>query len=90
MFQISTMAIQRASPTMISPVRYSRGFQQKYPGEREHQRRADDPVLQDRDAKQPPLSAQITQFFVFHLRQHRVHHPEQTHRNRERDGVDAQ
>ena len=43
----------------------------------EHQDRADDPVLEQRQAQHLPVAEDVAQFFVLHFGQRRVHHQDQ-------------
>ena len=87
-FQISTIAMQRASPTMIRPVRYVRQVRQQQPRQGEHQRRADHPVEQDRGHQQPLVAGDVAELVVADLGQHRVHHHQQPDGDRQRHRPD--
>ena len=54
-FQTMTMAMQRAKPNRISPTMYSGLVAQEDDGQREHQDRPDDPVLDQRKPKHFPF-----------------------------------
>jgi hypothetical protein len=59
-FQMMTMAMQRARPTMMRPVRYSGRSGRKEPGEREHQRRAEDPVQHQAGHQHPAVAVTVS------------------------------
>ena len=61
---------------------------QQQPREREHQRRADEPVEDERRAEQAPLAAQVAELLVADAREDRVHHHEQPERDRQRHRPD--
>ena len=61
---------------------------QQQPRQGEHQRRADDPVEEDRGAQQPGVAGDVAELVVADLRQHRVHHHQQPDRDRQRDRAD--
>ena len=59
---------------------------QEDPGQREHQRRPDDPVQHAAsDDQHAPVAGDPVELAVAHLRQHRVHHQQQAERDRQRD-----
>jgi hypothetical protein len=74
-----TIAMQRASPTMISPVRYS--------GRSGSSSQADDPVQYQRRDQQPAVAGDGVEPVVADLRQHRIHHDQQPERDRQRHPV---
>jgi len=55
---------------------------EEHPREGEHQRRPDHPVQQQ--PQQPPVPGDVTHFLIADLGQHRVHHQQQTQRDRQR------
>ena len=59
-------------------------------GEREHQHRADDPVLDERQRQHAPVLEDEVQLLVAHLRQRRVHHQDQADRDRHVGGADRE
>ena len=69
--------MQRASPTMITRCGRPAGREEE-PGEREHQRRADEPGEEERDAEEAavpdPVVAHPAEILVADLREDRVHH----------------
>ena len=60
------------------------------PGEREHQRRPDDPVQDQRDAEHAAVAVHRADLLVAHLREDGVHHQQQADRDRQGDGADPQ
>ena len=64
------------------------------PGEREHQQRPDDPGQEQRDAEEAAVAdavgACVAELLVADLREHGVHHQQQTGRDRQADGADLQ
>ena len=80
---MSTMAMQRAIPTMMRPVRYVRQVGKQQPGQGEHDRWTDDPVQNERRHHEPTVGGDPAQLAVADLRQHRVHHHEQAHGDRQ-------
>ena len=67
---------------------------EQQPGEREHERRPDDPGEKERDAEEAAIAdavvAHPAEVLVAHLREHRVHHQEQSGGDRQRDRADLQ
>ena len=87
-FQMRTMAMQRASPTMMSPVRQLGQVGEEHPREGEHQQRTDQPVEDQREARGCAGRRARRRRGVADLGQHRVHHRQQADRDRQRDRVD--
>ena len=56
---------------------------QKDDGQREHQERPDDPVLEQRQAEDLAVGEDIGQFLVAHLGERRIHHQDQAQGNRD-------
>ena len=54
---------------------------QERDGQHEHQNRADDPVLQQREAQHLVVAEDVAQLFVLHLGQRRVHHQDEAQGN---------
>ena len=61
---------------------------QQQPGQREHHRRADHPVEQQRDGHHPAVGGDPPDLGVADLGQHRVHHQQQPERDRQAGAVD--
>ena len=61
---------------------------QEHPRQGEHQRRTDDPVEHERRAEHAPVGGDMAEIAVADLGQHRIHHQQQTERDRQRHGVD--
>ena len=61
---------------------------QEQPGQGEHQRRAEDPVQDQRADQQFAVAGDGVEAVVADLRQHRVHHDQQAEGDRQRDAVD--
>ena len=72
-----TMAMQRARPIMIRPTMYSGIAAKEEDGQDEHQDRADDPVLHQRQRQDLAVAEDVAQFLVFHLGQRRIHHQDE-------------
>ncbi|CAB4824732.1 unannotated protein [freshwater metagenome] len=60
---------------------------EEQPREAEHEQRADDPVEEQREPVHPAAAPVGPHLPVAHLREHRVHHEQQTDRDRQRDRV---
>ena len=63
-------------------------IRQEYPGQGEHQRRPEDPVQQQRAQQEFAVAGDGVETVVAHLRQHRVHHDQQTEGDRQGDAVE--
>ena len=63
---------------------------QQQPGQREHQRRTEHPVQDQRLRQQLAVAGDGVEAVVADLGQHRIHHDQQTQRDRQRDAVDLQ
>ena len=61
---------------------------EQQPGQREHDRRADHPVEQQRDGHHPAVGGDPPDLGVADLGQHRVHHQQQPERDRQAGAVD--
>ena len=61
---------------------------QKQPREREHDDRPEDPVEHERRREQLSVRADRPELAVANLGEHRVHHPEKSHRDRQGDAAD--
>ncbi len=58
--------------------------------QREHQRRADDPIQDERGARDLPVPGNRRDALVVHFCQDGIHHPEQADGDRQRDAVDLE
>jgi len=74
---------------MIRPVRYS-GWSERKIHEREHQRRPDHPVENQRRAHQSAFAFEPADLLVADLGQDGIHHQQQPDRDRQRHRPDAQ
>ena len=63
---------------------------EEQPGEREHERRRDDPREEQRDAEHAAVAAHLAHVLVADLRQDRVHHQQQPERDRQADRADLE
>ena len=66
------------------------GVAQEDHGQREHQQRPDDPVLDQRQGEDPDVAEDAPDLLVADLRQRRVHHQDQADRDRDRGRPDAE
>ena len=88
-FQISTIAMQRARPTMIRPVRYSGRSGRNSQASANISAGAEDPVEHQRGDHRARWSrGDRAELAVADLGQHRIHHHQQTDRDRQRDRPD--
>src|SRR5208282_4593529 len=62
---------------------------QKNDREREHQNWSDYPILEKRKTKDLPVAEDVSEFVVVHLGQRRIHHQDETDRNRKRSRANA-
>ena len=58
---------------------------EKQPGEPQHDQGPEDPVERQRSAQQPGVAGMPADGLVAHLREHRIHHPQESDRDRHRD-----
>ena len=70
------------------PVAIGREVGEEEPGQPEHQDRSHDPVEHERGGEHPWVGGRGADRFVAHLREHRIHHPEEPDRDRRRDPGD--
>ena len=87
-FQMKTMAMQRARPTMISPVRYSGRSARKIQASDEHERGGEHPVDHQRGDHELAVADDASGLVVADLRQHRVHHHQQAQGDGQGDAGD--
>ena len=73
----------------MSPSMYSGLSRRKSDGEREHQERADHPVLHEREHEDARVAEDLAELLVADLRERRVHHEDEPDRDRDRRRADA-
>ena len=85
---MSTMAMQRARPTMIRPVRYSGRSGSSSQASANIRAGPEHPVQDQRECRATGGRGDVAELVVPDLGQHRVHHHQQADRDRQGDGVD--
>ena len=87
-FQMMTMAMQRARPTMIRPVRYSGRSGRSSQASANISAGPTSQFRTSEDDQQPAVAGDGVEAVVADLGQHRVHHHQQPERDRQGDAVD--